>query len=143
MKKYIPLLIGLACATSPLTAQQGQLLELPPAVSVRDIFNDPAWARAFAYSLTPVAEVEPKISQTEGEVFRRAQPFMAAENYAEAIRVFTTEVENSPTPSAAMVFTIAALNHRLSVLENTPPAQAEQYVQRAITNYQRATRLFE
>ena len=158
MKRILPILAGAACLCSAASAQQSDVQPLTtpraPMASLAQFFAEPAWQRAFAYNLTPLESVEPKITPEEGTFLQQqVAPLLQAENYRGALDLLVrTYIQGRPETvqvNPVVLFTAGALSQQLgntttdAAQANTYLLQAERYLLRAtqgFPNYQRAHR---
>lgn len=118
-----------------------------PLVSARQVFQDPKWGQEFAYSFTPNAELEPKITAIEADFFKQIQPLIQAGDMLQAKnRLETEQVVGNPEANPAMIFTLGNFYWMMSqeaqgVAAKTMEETAIRYYKQAIEkfpNYLRA-----
>lgn len=151
MKKFFPFLLGLSLIGSEALAQPASNQQSTVAFSsaFREAIRDPQWGRAFAYSFTPVAEVEPKIGLTEQETFKRLQPMLEAEQFTQARQELERSVQGNAQPNPVILFTLGALHQQaaatttVSTEATRHTAQAKQYYQSAIQGYRNYLRAYK
>ncbi len=136
------MLLGLACVAGTADAQN-QLLPLESVNIIRETFASEQWAKEFAYSFTPIVELEPKLEALERDLFaKEVQPLLQAENYQGAVTRLRSYVSGKPEASGALTFTIAALHQQLAYLTQENKAQSDEHMKQAIQFYQQAIKSF-
>lgn len=144
MKKFFPILLGLSLLGSEAVAQTTaptRQVSNSFASSFREAVRDPQWGKAFAYSFTPLAEVEPKIAIADAEVFKILQPLLETEQFDKARQELERTIRNAAEPNPALVFTLGALYQQAAAMaSNSQEAarlteQAKQQYLAAIKSY--------
>lgn len=125
MKTWKYSLIGLSCLLPSILFAQ--------AVSLSEAWKDRQFVKQFTGSFLPLTDLEPKITEREGELFQELAELLAA-NQSEQAMMRLQEVVNRATPdspvSAALNYTLANLYLQNNKFEN------------AVSQYQQAIKKF-
>jgi tetratricopeptide (TPR) repeat protein len=104
MKKTIAYLLGLLCLFSIAAAQQPQYL--------RQAWQDPGFVERFTHSFLPLAEQEPKVSESEAELFSELAELLDNNQNEQALQRLREAMRTTPAEegvSAALNYTAANL----------------------------------
>jgi tetratricopeptide (TPR) repeat protein len=158
MKKILFTLAGTLCLGLPLSAQTGEAaantnqginLSMPvqttPMVAVTDFFRNPEWMRSFAYSFTPLSEVEPSPDPATQEFFKGLAQVLGAQNpdLNLARKMLQDELGNGNEKGAAtLYFTLGAIEQQIAASTQSNKSASEAMLQSAINNYNKAVELF-